>query len=63
LEALHTNPFVWLLCESVCDLVHLLDHSLIAEIESNDSPDLDFMQQQQGQTCKCICMTCRNKDC
>ncbi len=38
LEALHPNPFVWL----VRNLVHSLDCSLIAVIESNEWPKLDF---------------------
>ncbi len=42
LEALHPNPFVWLVCELVCDLVHSLDLSLVAVIESNNWPELDF---------------------
>jgi hypothetical protein len=35
LEALHPNPFVWLAHKSVCDLIHSLDCSLVAVIESN----------------------------
>jgi len=44
LEAHHPNPFVWLVRESVRDLVHSLNRSLIPQIESNDSPELDFQQ-------------------
>jgi hypothetical protein len=36
LEALHPNPFVWFRCKLVCNLVHLLDRSLVAVIESNN---------------------------
>ncbi len=36
LEALHPNPFVWLVCESVCEMVHFLNRSLVAVIESNE---------------------------
>ncbi len=36
LEALHPIPYVWLIRKSVRDLVHSLDRSLVAEIESND---------------------------
>ncbi len=39
-EALHPNPFIWLVSELVRylvrDLVHSLDRSLVAVIESND---------------------------
>ncbi len=44
LEALHPNPFVWLVCESVCDLVHSLYCSLVAVIESNDWSEQDFQR-------------------
>jgi hypothetical protein len=44
LETLHPNPFVWLVCKSVRELVHSLDRSLIPQIESNDSPELDLQQ-------------------
>ena len=33
----HSSFDHWLVRESVCDLVHLLNHLLVAEIESNDS--------------------------
>ncbi len=42
LEALHPNSFVWLVCKLVRNLVYLLDHSLVAVIESNGCPKLDF---------------------
>ncbi len=42
LEAMHPNPFVWLVCKFVCDLVHLLDCSLVAVIKSNEWPKIDF---------------------
>ena len=44
MEAQHPKSFVWLVCESACDLVHSLDYSLVPQIESNDSPELDFQQ-------------------
>ncbi len=42
LEALHPNPFVCLVCKLVCNLVHSLDHALVAVIESNNWSELDF---------------------
>ncbi len=42
LEALHSNPFVWLVCKLVRNLVHSSDHSSVAAIESNNWPELDF---------------------
>jgi hypothetical protein len=42
LEALHPNPFIWLVRELVRDLVHLLVCSLVAVIESNDLLKLDL---------------------
>ena len=51
-EALHPNPFVWSVPELVRyfvrDLVHLLDHSSVLQIETNAFPELDFQQQGSG---------------
>jgi hypothetical protein len=44
-EALHPNPFVWLVRELVRNLVHSLDRSLVLQIETNAFPELDFQQQ------------------
>ncbi len=44
LEALHPNPFDWLVRELVSDLVHSFICSLVAVIESNDLPELDLQQ-------------------
>ncbi len=40
LEALNPNPFIWLVCKSVRDLVHLLDRSLVAVIKLKNWPNL-----------------------
>jgi hypothetical protein len=40
----HSSFDRWLVRESVRDLVHSLDRSLVAEIESNDQPELYFQQ-------------------
>ncbi len=45
LEALHSNPLIWLVPELVRELVYLLDRSLVAVIESNNWPELDFQLQ------------------
>ncbi len=42
LEALHPNPFVWLIHSLVCNLVYSFVCSMIPQIESNDLPELDF---------------------
>jgi hypothetical protein len=40
----HSSFDHWLVRESARDLVHSLDRSLILQIKSNDSPELDFQQ-------------------
>jgi hypothetical protein len=35
-EAMNPVPIVWLVCESVRDLVYSLDRSLVTVIKSND---------------------------
>jgi hypothetical protein len=47
LEALHPNPFVWLVRVLIRDLVHSLDCSLVAVIKSNNWPKLDFQLPSQ----------------
>ncbi len=44
-EALHPNPFVWLVCKLVRNLVCFLDCSSIPQIGWNDFPELDFWQK------------------
>ena len=41
----HSSFDCLLVRESVRDLVRILDRSLVAEIESNDSPEVDFQQE------------------
>jgi hypothetical protein len=45
LEAQHPNPFVWLVRESVRDLVHSLDRSLVAVIELIPPPGVVRIQE------------------
>jgi hypothetical protein len=42
MEAMHQNPFVWLVRKLIRNLVHLLDRSLVLQIETNVFPELDF---------------------